>query len=937
MNILKLLDGYTFDLINEGSTFEFNNIQTDSRKTKAGEIFFSIVGETVNSHKYIKNCYANGVKLFIVSEYIDIEKDATIIKVENTKNCLAYVCNKINNAPSKSFNLIGVTGTNGKTSTTSFIESILQYSNKKTGSIGTLGIRVDKKEISYNFPTSTTPDCIDLQEIFKLFQKKNVTDAVMEVSSHGLQLDRVSYSDFDIGIFTNLTQDHLDFHKTMENYFDAKRKLFFMSKKCIINIDDTYGKRLYNEFKNKSISIGIDNDCEYKAFNIVYGINYVSFDLYINDRTHNFKINVPGKFTVYNVLTAVVTCFLLGVNIELIKKCLFTLTVPGRMQPVENERGANIFIDYAHTPDALQSAISCVKNNIEGKVITVFGCGGDRDTKKRPIMGKIASELSDITIITSDNPRTENPNNIINDILQGIENKKNILTFEKRDIAIKHAINLAGDKDCILIAGKGHEDYQIIGTKKYDFDDYRVAKEFVSNNLSKVLTLGEIAKAVDGKLNYDKYHNLEIKSIVRSTEDYLKNSLFIAIKGEKFNGHDFVLSTYEFGCVCCIVDENIETNKPLIIVNDTRKSLLSLAKYYKSLFSITTIAITGSSGKTTTKDTVYDVLNQKYNVLKTQGNYNNEIGVPLTLFKLTEKHEVAVIEMGMNHFGEISNLTSIVKPDIAVITNIGNAHIENLKNKQGVLKAKLEIIEGLGRDGILVVNGDDDLLKNISYHNLKVIKYGKDANNDFLATNIINNSLRGIEFDVQTNLEKSFHVEVNQLGEFMIYNALVAISIGKQLNLSNNEIVLGLQNIKLSKNRLEIIKSNLGVYIINDTYNANPDSMSYSMRMLESIKTEAKKICIIGDMFELGSESAYQHEYIGKLSNSLNFDLNIFIGKQMENAYLSCIRNKKYYATQEELLLDIKKLKLEKNDIILVKGSRGMKLEKTVDKIRSDK
>ncbi len=479
MDILELLKEYKYTIVNDKNGFEIKDIEIDSRNAKANVAFFCIIGETVDGHDYVNDCYDKGVRIFITSKDVMLPNDTTIIKVENSKNCFAFVCNSFFKEPSKKLNLVGITGTNGKTSTTSFIENIIMYANKSVGSIGTLGIRINNIDVNYEFTTSTTPDCYDLQRIFKKFTEDKVENCVMEVSSHGLQLDRVSYSDFNIGVFTNLTQDHLDFHKTMENYFNAKKILMNMSKYCIINIDDTYGERLYEEYSEKSLSISIDKESDFKAYNIKYNINSVEFDLNINDEIHTFKVGVPGKFTVYNALTSIITCIKLNIDINTIKKALLNISVAGRMQPVENTKKLNVFVDYAHTPDALESVIKCAKENTKGKVITLFGCGGDRDKTKRPIMGEIAKRLSDIAVVTSDNPRTEDAKSIIEDILNGILDKENVYTLIDRKEAIKKAISIATPNDSVIIAGKGHEDYQIIGNTKYDFDDYLIAKEIM--------------------------------------------------------------------------------------------------------------------------------------------------------------------------------------------------------------------------------------------------------------------------------------------------------------------------------------------------------------------------------------------------------------------------------------------------------------------------
>ncbi len=452
----------------------------------------------------------------------------------------------------------------------------------------------------------------------------------------------------------------------------------------------------------------------------------------------------------------------------------------------------------------------------------------------------------------------------------------------------------------------------------------------------KQLTLKEICIAVNGKLNNEGFGTLKISDVKIDSRLNLSNSLFVAINGENFNAHKFVLDTYKKECVCCLVDEKIDTNYPIIKVDDTKEAMLKLAMYYKSLFNITTIAVTGSCGKTTTKDTIHSVLSQKYNVLKTEGNFNNDIGVPLTLFRIKEEHDIAVIEMGMNHFGEIEKLSEVAKPDIAVITNIGNAHIENLGDKYGVLKAKLEITKGLKENGTLILNGDDELLKSVENDKFNIIKYGKSKESDYIANNIKLNGLTGSTFDIKNN-DKTFNVNVNIVGEFMIYNCLSASICGRILDLSDEEIKKGIYDLQLTKNRLDVISANNDIKIINDVYNANPESMKSAIGIISNLEDEGRRIVILGDMFELGKEEEKEHINIGKILNDKKIDMAIFIGSRMEFAYNSITNNsinKMYFKTQNDFFDKLDNIKFERKDIILIKGSRGMQLEKTVDKIK---
>lgn len=495
MRLDKLLKGYKSEVLKKSKEDEnkIDEIRVDSRQVEKYDLFICIKGENFDSHNSLQYCYNKGVRNFIVEEnniYSQIfdKNDVNIIKVQCTRDFLAYASNIFFKNQSEKFTSIGITGTNGKTSTTYFIEKILLSIEKKVGSIGTLGIKIDGNNTNQMFSTSTTPDTLDLQKIYKVFLENEVSHIVMEVSSHGLELKRVNYNKFKIGIFTNLTQDHLDFHNTIEEYYLSKKKLFKLCEKALINTDCTYGKRLSRELKEegtcKVIEVSKYKKTDYHCKNIISSINKVSYTIKTKDeKRENININIPGDFTVDNTLMAIATCCELGINIEEIKKSIEKIKgVPGRIQPVENNRGLNVFIDYAHTPEALQMVIESVKKNIKGKVIVIFGCGGDRDKAKRALMGEIGSRRSDVCIITSDNPRTEDENEIIEDILSGIKDRDSVIVERNRQEAIKIGIKKAAKDDAVIIAGKGHEDYQIIGEIKHNFSDYKSAQKIMEEN-----------------------------------------------------------------------------------------------------------------------------------------------------------------------------------------------------------------------------------------------------------------------------------------------------------------------------------------------------------------------------------------------------------------------------------------------------------------------
>jgi len=484
MNLRSLVEKMEFELIKGNLDVDIKSLTIDSRKVKKGSLFFCIVGFNVDGHKFIGQACENGACAVLCMNDTEIPEGVAGIKVKDTRDALAFISDKFFVSPSKKFRLTGVTGTNGKTSVTYFIETILNSVDKKTGVIGTVETRIKGEKFDFekegiHIATSTTPDTIELNMLFDKMAKEKVDDVVMEVSSHALELKKVDYCDFDIGIFTNLTQDHLDLHGSMEKYCDAKARLFEMCKYGIINVDDEYSNKIVENANCKIVTFGMEKDCDFKAVNVEYFMDKVTFDVKFENELYHFSLNIPGRFSVYNALAAIGAAVKMGIDIADIQKGVSLIKgVPGRIQNVKNDKGFNVIVDYAHTPDGLENIISAVREFTEGRVITVFGCGGDRDRKKRPIMGQISAKLSDFSVLTSDNPRSEEPASIIKDIEEGVKPvTENFISVPDRKEAIFKAVSMAKKGDSVIIAGKGHEDYEIFADRTIHFDDLEVAKE----------------------------------------------------------------------------------------------------------------------------------------------------------------------------------------------------------------------------------------------------------------------------------------------------------------------------------------------------------------------------------------------------------------------------------------------------------------------------
>ncbi len=453
------------------------------------------------------------------------------------------------------------------------------------------------------------------------------------------------------------------------------------------------------------------------------------------------------------------------------------------------------------------------------------------------------------------------------------------------------------------------------------------------------LTLEQIILAVDGQCLNSAVPNISVTSISIDSRNIEKDSLYIPIKGDKFDGHSFIEDAFNKGADIALTENKSTPSSEgiLVYVKDTKKALMDLAAYYRRRFEILVVAVTGSVGKTSTKDLVAAVLSSRYKVHRTRGNFNNEIGLPLTIFGLNKSHDILVVEMGMNNFGEIHNLSMIAKPDMAIITNIGVSHIENLGSREGILKAKCEILDGMAPEGILIVNGADSMLQNIKTAQ-EIISYGRDAKHTFFAQDIEPAGTRGTLATFNTP-KWAKKLEIPGLGEHMIDNALASIAAAQYLKLSDKEIEDGFKLYQPSGMRMDLQLAPNDVYIINDVYNASPDSMKAALSVLQTIPKVKRRIAILGDMFELGDYASFLHKDIGEfIGDKDEIDFLITIGNISSNIQLGAIEHgfssekTAHFKTQDELIANLKNL-INPGDLVLVKASRGMGLEKTVDEI----
>ena len=485
MNLKNILNGITGIKAKGRADIDINQITTDSRVVKEGSLFIAIKGFETDGHNYIEKAIENGAEAIMIQEGYDYKKllqyeNITLVMVPDTRLAEAICAANFYEHPEEKLKMVGVTGTKGKTTTTFMIKEILEKQGSKVGLIGTVATYINGKK--YEDSDRTTPDSIHLFEILRKMVDAETEIAVMEVSSQSLKLNRVYGIHFNVGVFTNLSEDHISLkeHPDMEDYFESKLKLFDMCDIAYVNADDLYGQRVIREAKCEIKTYGIDNEANNIAKDITITNSYADFKEKLYGKNERIKVGIPGRFSIYNALAAICVAVKFNATVDNIKEALTDIKVPGRSELIPNKKGLTIMIDYAHSPKSLESILQAVAAYTRGRVISVFGCGGDRDSAKRPMMGEISGRVADYTIITSDNPRTENPEEIVKEIELGIKNTKGKYEcIVDRTEAIKKAIAMANKNDIIVLAGKGHEPYQEINHKKYPFDERIIVNEII--------------------------------------------------------------------------------------------------------------------------------------------------------------------------------------------------------------------------------------------------------------------------------------------------------------------------------------------------------------------------------------------------------------------------------------------------------------------------
>ena len=920
----------------------------DSRKVKKKDIFFAIEGNSTSGTKFVDEAISRGASAIVSNKKVKLKNcKIPVLVVNDVRKSLSEACS--NFYKKKPSNIVAVTGTNGKSSVADFFYQILSLNKASVASIGTLGVFSKKYKKRTNL---TSMDPLSLNKNLEILSKNKVNYVILEASSHGLKQKRLDNLNIKIGIFTNLSHDHLDYHKNMQSYFNSKMYLFknLLKRNSRIITDEENKefktiKNIANRRKIKKITIGSTSG-NIKILHHRYKGNNQMVKISINSKIFLLKIPLIGYFQVKNLLIAVLTASCCGLSQNKIFEVIHKIKpVPGRLECVANlSNNSNIIVDFAHTPDALEQSLIALKKQFKKEIILVFGCGGERDKKKRLTMGKIAKKYCRKIFVTDDNPRNEDPKKIRNTIMRGC--KKLAVNIGSRKKAIKTAIKELRSDEVLLVAGKGHERIQDYGNKIINFSDKKVIKEIIRKKkffFEKDNWTQKIAKEA---FNNNNLKNVNYEGVSINTKTIKKNNLFFAIRGKNTDGHKFIEEAFRKGAIKSVINKKTKkfSGGKFIKVKNTFSSLNNLAKITRNNSSAQIIGITGSAGKTTLKNLISFALRSYGKVYHSPHSYNNKFGVPISLSNLKKNTEYGIFEIGMSKKGEIDNLSKIVKPEIAIITNISEAHFENFSTLRDVAKAKAEIINNIPKGGDIILNKDSkffSFLSNIANKKgINVISFGrKEKSNIFLL------GIKKIKTYYRLKIivkNKIFYFDISYPNNNLINNILACISILSVFDLNLNKIKKKFINFKIPDGRgdIKIVKKfNKKFKFIDESYNANPLSMMSAIKNMNylSRKKNGQKLVFLGDMLELGTKSKKLHRTLSTAINTSDIDKVFVYGKNIIETFNSLSANKKgkVFNNLREAYDHFSKI-VRNNDLLMVKGSNATGLNRFSKNIKRE-
>ena len=924
---------------------EISDVTADSRNIEPGNLFVAIAGQMRDGAAFVGEAAEKGAVAAVVSAQSELpDPGIPVIRVADPRYFLAKAAARIHSEQPET--MVAVTGTAGKTSVASFTRQIWERAGRPAAMIGTTGVETAGRK---QYGELTTPDPVVLHRTLGELAGEGITHGAMEASSHGLDQHRLDGVRLTAGAFTNLGRDHLDYHHDMDAYFSAKMRLFEAllrpGSSAVIYSDDAWSERAIDRAKARGLDVRtVGRNGNFLALKRVEHQRHQQVaEIHHEGAIYQVEIPLAGDFQLANALVAAGLAIVTGVPAgEAIAALEHLRGAPGRLELVgAAPNGAPAYVDYAHKPEALEQVLQSVRPFTTGRVIAVFGCGGDRDRGKRPIMGEIATRLADVVIVTDDNPRSEEPAAIRAEILA---QAPGALEIGDRRQAIADAIALLQEGDTLVVAGKGHEEGQTVGDTVLPFSDHGAIKEALASLAPRqwLWQTEDMIDAMSGRPVGDLPQGIDGISI--DSRSIAPGDAFFAIKGDRFDGHDFASAAVASGASLLVVSEAKlpalgRVNAPMIVVDDVLEAMCRLGVAARARTKARIVAITGSVGKTSTKEMLRQVLGGQGKTHASVASFNNHWGVPLTLARMPQDTAFGVFEIGMNHPDEIRPLVKLVRPHIAIVTAIAAAHLGHFKNLSEIAAAKAEIFEGVVSGGHVLLNRDSDKFAQLKktaigcgIENIHI--FGEHRQADIrLKTWRATDDGSSAEVDV---LGETVTLNVGMPGRHMVQNALAVAGAAKLAGADLRVAAEAMARVEPSDGRGTrlALAAEGGVFtLIDESYNANPASVRAGIALLRDapVGEGGRRIAVLGDMLELGSFAKKLHAELKEPLEAARIDIVLLGGEEMkalEDVLDEPIVHQHHPGADELEPVLLKTVRA--GDAVMVKSSKGIGFSRLV-------
>ena len=923
------------------------SVEVDADRARADTLFVVLpfwLADRPNNVSRALECGAAAV----VAEHASLLVHAPIgILVKDSCLALGRLLSAFHGHPSHAITVLAVTGTQGKTTVTQMLRHILCARGRRTECIGTFGASVDgdMRDTGY-----TTPPPEILQPLLADMRSAGVTHVCLEASSEGLARRRLAGTRMLVGGLTNLTREHLDVHGDLESYIEAKSILFRdLAERGCFNVDDAVGEQFHRSFQGDRLSVSTVSG---RAADLVLATRHTSTrGSFVEARhgsdVHRFFLPLPGTHNVENAAVALGMCMLAGVHLIDAVQALEDVKVPhGRLEKIGDR--PRVFVDFAHTPNALHRVLTELRTLVPGRLVCVFGAGGNRDRGKRPLMGKAASELADVAIVTSDNPRWEDPSAIIGDVLSGASGPAKLTVEGDRRQALSLAIQEAHDDDTILVAGKGHEAWQEIRGVRAPFDDTTICRQQLAIRHAAATSAGLSVDAVEQALGISSAGGLHVSRFSQVDVDSTAvavGSLFVAFaESEAGEPGERIRQAIARGATGVICDPvffgGISADVRVFSVHDATAAYRAIASVWRRAHDVPVIAVAGAAGKTTTKDLIAAVLSARFNVLATQENLNGLLGVPHTLLRLRPEHEAAVVEIGIDVPGLMAQQAALADPGLAVLTALGVEHLDGLGDLATAVDEEVALFRHVARaGGTLFVNLDDEFVVQACERLDGGRRIGFTLTDDVTARarkvavhQVVRGRRRGNQLFIEGLGLPALSFDQPLPGAHNARNITAAVAIAPVLGCSADGIVAGLERFTTSHGRTERMRLG-GVQMICDFYNANPVSMQASLQLLDEVRqaTGGRAWACLGEMSEIAAVREEVHRDVAREVHRLQLEHVITIGE----ATRYIVDELRYLGSTVEIhmvdscseMADAVLDGVAPSDVVLLKGSRSNRLE----------